>query len=125
MWNGSKYLIELKDNAVVDITTAKYNTSGCETCDYGSNYVNEIIFHFRDGGKFLTEPCREYKYPISEAKLIIFLADNREKFKEMTYREFVTLFQELDEYIQAVDKNYSEKKFSEEVVSFYDLIKEN
>ena len=120
MWNGSKYLIELKDNAVVDISTDKNYASGCETCDHGSVYTNEIIFHFKDGEKFLVEPFREYSYPINEFKLIIFLADNREKFKEMTYREFVALFQELDKYIQAVDKNYSE-----EVVGFYELIKES
>lgn len=97
MWNGSQYLIELKDDAVADIATDKSYSAGCETCDYGSLYIQEITFKFKSGEKLFINLKKEYEYPISEEKLIIVLAKNTSQFKRMTLEEFKKFFQKLEE----------------------------
>lgn len=127
MWNGSKYLIELKDDAVADIATAKNYSAGCETCDYGSLYIQEITFKFKSGEKLFINLKKEYEYPISEEKLIIVLAKNTSQFKRMTLEEFKKFFQNLEEYLsEKLDDWYIDSSnFDKEVVDFYSIIGSN
>lgn len=127
MWNGSQYLIELKDDAVVDIATNKSYSAGCATCDYGSLYVQEITFKFKSGEKLFINLKKEYEYPISEEKLIIVLAKNTSQFKKMTLEEFKKFFQKLEEYLsEKLDDWYIDSNnFDKEVVDFYSIIGSN
>ena len=127
MWNGSQYLIELKDDAVADIATDKSYSAGCETCDYGSLYIQEITFKFKSGEKLFINLKKEYEYPISQEKLIIALARNTSQFKKMTLEDFKQFFQELEEYLSEKlgDWYIDSRNFDKEVVDFYSIIGSN
>jgi hypothetical protein cdifQCD_20081 len=122
MWNGSKYLIELKDDAVLDISTDKDYDKGCDTCDYYSTYTQEITFKLKNQDSFKISLEKKYKYPISEGKLIVLLADNRKIFKNMTAKEFKDFFFKLEDYLIAMSyRDGSDEDFNKEIVSFYQL----
>ena len=127
MWNGSQYLIELKDDAVADIATDKSYSAGCETCDYGSLYIQEITFKFKSGEKLNISLKKEYEYPISQEKLIIALARNTSQFKKMTLEDFKQFCQELEEYLSEKlgDWYIDSRNFDKEVVDFYSIIGSN
>ena len=127
MWNGSQYLTELKDDAVADIATDKSYSAGCETCDYGSLYIQEITFKFKSGEKLFINLKKEYEYPISQEKLIIALARNTSQFKKMTLEDFKQFFQELEEYLSEKlgDWYIDSRNFDKEVVDFYSIIGSN
>ena len=127
MWNGSQYLIELQDDSVVDIATDQNYSAGCETCDYGSLYVQDITFKFKSGEKLYISLKKEYEYPISQEKLIIALARNTSQFKKMTLEDFKQFFQELEEYLSEKlgDWYIDSRNFDKEVVDFYSIIGSN
>lgn len=37
------YIIKLKDGGIVDISSYENYVSGCPTCDYGAEYINELF----------------------------------------------------------------------------------
>ena len=39
---NKNYIIKLKDGGVLDIDSYDSHTSGCPTCDYGAEYINEL-----------------------------------------------------------------------------------
>lgn len=129
MWNtgGSKNLIDLADDAVVDISTEKEYNEGCDTCDYYSIYTQQITFKFKNAETFKVNLERKYRYPISEGRLIVILSENRESFKKMTLEEFKKFFSNLEDYLQIkIAYPYDpDEGFSEEVTSFYQLVEDN
>lgn len=42
-------LVELTDGGILDISSDTWSYNGCETCDYGSEYVNEYIIKMSKG----------------------------------------------------------------------------
>lgn len=59
---------------------------GCETCDYGSSYVNYITFRF-NVGQINIETCQMYEYVVDEGSLMGFLLNNIEQIKKQTFDE--------------------------------------
>lgn len=65
-----------------------YNTdyhAGCETCDYGSEYIDTFDVEFSDGDKWHIEVNEMYEYNgISESDLMRISIDskNKEEFKK-------------------------------------------
>lgn len=129
MWNtgGSKNLIDLADDAVVDISTEKEYNEGCDTCDYYSIYTQQITFKFKNAENFKVNLEKKYRYPISEGRLIVILSENRESFKKITLEEFKKFFSNLEDYLQIkiAYPDDPDEGFSEEVTSFYKLVEDN
>lgn len=89
-------LIELKDDLIVDIKIeSNYHRGFCETCDFGSVYVQTIEFVTRSYICETFEVEEEGGYRFSEAKLMYFLTNNLDKFEEMTREEFFELMKDL------------------------------
>ncbi len=64
---------------------------GCPTCNYGSRYINEILFW--NGEKVAHfEACQMYEYLMSVGDLMMILLNNIEDMAEMTWEEFVEWF---------------------------------
>lgn len=91
-----KALITLKDNEIIDIRIeSDYQRGYCDTCDFGSVYIQTINFVTRDCDWVTFEVEDHYGYKFDEAKLMYFLTNNLDKFKEMTRVEFFELIDRL------------------------------
>jgi len=83
-------MIELKDCRVKDIQTDNYFSPGCETCDYGSEYVNEIEFLFSDGKKTVLKISRMYDFgDYSYGDLMKLILNAVDEFGIMSKEDFV------------------------------------
>ena len=96
--NAKKPIIKLKDANIVEISTDSASFSGCETCDYGSSYINEIHFLFDDGTSELFQISQEYSYICSEQDLILFFINNLDALAEITKEELSEIFEEENKY---------------------------
>ena len=86
-------LIEMKNGGLIDIREDNEQYSGCETCDYGSSYINEIDF-FLVGGKLRVKSTNMYEYALSDGQVLKTILPNVDKIKEMTEEEFVGWLEE-------------------------------
>ena len=99
--NEEKPIVKLKDVNIIEISTDSFSYSGCETCDYGSSYVNEINFLFDDGTSELFQISQEYAYICSEQDLILFFINNLDALAEITKEELSEIFAEENRYTLA------------------------
>lgn len=99
--NEEKPIVKLKDVNIIEISTDSFSYSGCETCDYGSSYVNEINFWFDDGTSELFQISQEYAYICSEQDLILFFINNLDALAEITKEELSEIFAEENRYTLA------------------------
>ena len=99
--NVKKPIVKLKDVNIIEISTDSFSSfsySGCETCDYGSLYINEIHFWFDDGTSELFQISQEYEYICSEQDLILFFINNLDALAEITKEELSEIFAEENRY---------------------------
>lgn len=89
-------LIQLNDDRVtrIDINSS-YKPSTCDTCDYGRAFIQSITMTFEDHGvrKYRFEDPFEYAF--NEARMMFFLTNNIDQFKEMSFKEFNQMFKDL------------------------------
>lgn len=81
-------LVELTDGGILDISSDTWSYDGCETCDYGSEYVNEYIIKMSKGALVVTIE-QMYDYALTEGFMMTTLLRNIDNIKEMTENEFV------------------------------------
>ena len=96
--NAKKPIVKLKDVNIIEISTDSFSYSGCETCDYGSSYINEIHFWFDDGTSELFQISQEYEYICSEQDLILFFVNNSDALAKITKKELSEIFAEENRY---------------------------
>lgn len=83
-------------------------TSGCETCDYGSSYVNEIEIILEDGTKAKIKVDRMYEYSLSESD----------------YMKLISNSKTIDDFILNIIKFIKEKRYDKNIefeIMFDDL----
>lgn len=86
-------LVELKDGYIYNIELKENKLQPCETCDYGTKYIESIKFdgYLTDQNKVDYAECtfisKEYK-KVSIAKLTQLLIENKDKLKKLTFEEF-------------------------------------
>lgn len=99
-WNlEERELIKLLDDKVMSITTDHDYVRGfCETCDFGSKYVQTITIMFEDGDRISYEIENDYQYALDEARLMQFFANNLENFAQMTRDDFCAFLERLEEH---------------------------
>ena len=86
-------LITMIDGGLVDYEDDTDCCSGCPTCDYGSEYINEIDITLTQY-KIHVKTSQMYEYVLSEGQMIkLFLSEN-DNIKTMTEKEFVDWFKE-------------------------------
>lgn len=97
---NTKYLVKLIDGEILDVIYNQKYYSGCPTCDYGSEYINEWwvkmtnhIIHVR--------ACNEYNYGISESWIMRLFLQNLSEIKKMKQIELFNFIKsEIEEYTQ-------------------------
>ena len=81
-------LLKLVDGGIENIRTDEYSSSGCETCDFGSQYVNEfqIILTKYEIKMSIT---KMYEYAITSQDTLDLFLPHIEEIIQMTEFEFV------------------------------------
>ena len=103
-------LVELVDGGILDITSDNYHYDGCETCDFGSEYVNEYDIKMTKG-RLKINTNQMYEYALSEGYMMTTMLQNVEYIKKLTESEFVdwlkrTLKKELSSELEFVYIEY-------------------
>ena len=84
-------LIKMIDGGMVDYYDDSSYISGCPTCDYGSQYINEIditLTHY----KIHVKTNQMYRYVISEGNMMKLFLSEYNTIQAMTEKEFVDWF---------------------------------
>ena len=92
-------ILKLKDGYITNIETDKKYKAGCETCDYGSEYIDKVNIIL---SKYYIDVNinNEYFYGISEGFLIKLFINNTKKIEEMKEKEFINWFKiQIDDEI--------------------------
>ena len=86
-------LVELKDGYIYNIKLKENKFQPCETCDYGTKYIESIKFegYLTDQNRVDYAECtfisKEYK-KVSIAKMTQLLIEKQNELKEITFEEF-------------------------------------
>jgi len=83
----TKYLLPLIDGGIVKIETDSEYSPGCETCDYGSLYINDFNVLLSTGNIYVRAE-NMYEYALSEGYLMELILPNTDLIKGMTERGF-------------------------------------
>ena len=81
-------LLELKDGGILKIETDETSYSGCPTCDYGSQYINELDITLTKC-RVHAEVSQMYEYRLSSGDLMNLILPNISTIKQMTETEFI------------------------------------
>lgn len=87
----SKILMPMVDGGIVNYVDDTSYTAGCETCDYGSEYVNDITITLTKH-EVHAVLNQMYGYAISEGDLMKTLLPAYEEIRAMTESQFVEWF---------------------------------
>ena len=89
-------LIQLNDDRVTRIEIdSSYRPSTCDTCDYGQAFIQNLILTFEKNGVARYEFKDSEDYAFNEARMIFFLTNNIDQFKEMSFKEFNQMSKDL------------------------------
>lgn len=80
-------LIELKNGGIVKIETNMDSYDGCETCDYGRQYINYFTVHFVNSPPLHIEVSQMYDFLLSTDFLMKLFLQNLDEIKLMTEGE--------------------------------------
>jgi len=80
-------LIQLIDGSIKEIETDTSHYRGCETCDYGSCYTNELTIYFENSPRLYIEASQEYDYPLNMDFLMKIFLQNIDHIKKLTEEE--------------------------------------
>ena len=81
-------ILQLRDGGIVEFwQDNQYNAGPCDTCDYGTNYVNEVIITMVKIHIHI-EVNNTFDYVLSEGIFMKILLSNVDKIKNMTEGEF-------------------------------------
>ena len=86
-------LIKMIDGGLVNYEDDCYSYGGCPTCDYGSEYINEVDITLTKY-KIHTETNQMYEYVLSEGQMIKLFLSEYNAIQEMTEKEFIDWFKE-------------------------------
>ena len=84
----------LADDNIISIDTNTEHYPGCDTCDYGSQYINRISITTEKNGTFVLKVNQMYEYALTDYGVLIRLAcDIAVKGSAMTLKEALLYMQ--------------------------------
>lgn len=86
-------LIKMVDGGLVNYMDDCYHYDGCSTCDYGSEYINEIDITLTQY-KVHVKTNQMYEYVLSEGQMMTLFLSEYNAIQTMTEKEFVDWFKE-------------------------------
>ena len=84
-------LIKMIDGGIVNYTDDYWHMDGCPTCDYGSEYVNEIDITLTKY-KIHVRTNQMYEYVLSEGQMMKLFLSEYNTIQNMTEKEFTEWF---------------------------------
>lgn len=81
-------LINMIDGGMKNYNDNSQYYSGCPTCDYGSEYINEIWIELTKY-KVYVKVNQMYEYAISQGKMMVLFLSNCNEIQAMTEKEFI------------------------------------
>lgn len=84
-------LIKMTDGGIVNYEDNCYHYDGCPTCNYGSEYINEIditLVHHA----IHVKANQMYEYAISEGQMVRLFLTEYNTIQTMTEKEFIDWF---------------------------------
>ena len=84
----TEMLITMTDGGLVSYRDDSYFYSGCPTCDYGSEYINDIdieLTHY----KIYIKTNQMYEYALSEGQMMQLFLRNYNLIQTMTEMQFI------------------------------------
>lgn len=96
-------LLKLKDGAIENIKTDEEYHPGCPTCDYGSQYINEVEVILTKHTVYASF-TKMYEYLLSSGDLMQIFLGNADAIQKMTESEFVEWLK--DAFTQKVKEAY-------------------
>lgn len=89
----NKMLIKMVDGGLVKYDDDSYHYAGCSTCDYGSEYINEINIALTQY-EIYVRTNQMYRYVLSEGQMMELFLSEYNTIQTMTENEFVYWFKE-------------------------------
>lgn len=86
-------LIKMTDGGLINYEDDCYNYGGRPTCDYGSEYINEIDIILTQY-KIHIKTNQMYEYVLSEGQMMRLFLSEYNTIQTMTEKEFVDWFKE-------------------------------
>jgi len=103
-------LLTLVDGDLISFDETHDYDGGCETCDYGSSYVQDFSIVTNKGSLHLNVD-EMYQYAISHDYLLKLILPNAVNFTTMTVEEFFTWFEtEVTRHLN--EKSYTDTDFT-------------
>ena len=84
-------LIKMIDGGIVNYEDDCYSYGGCPTCDYGSQYINEIDVTLTRH-KIHVKTNQMYEYVLSEGQMMKLFLSEYNTIQAMTEKEFIDWF---------------------------------
>ena len=100
---GENFLLKLTDGGIIDIITDNDYIEGCPTCNYGSEYINDIVITTTKF-KAMFKISQMYDYVYSD--LLKTILGNIDEIKNMRELSFIMWF--IDNTLKNKDKRYKE-----------------
>lgn len=95
VWNNDmkviddeRIILKMVDGGLVGYSDSTRHTLGCPTCNYGSQYINDIDIDLKRHSVHI-EINQMYDYALSEGKMMILLLSNCEQIMKMTEKQFI------------------------------------
>ena len=93
-------LIKMIDGGMINYSDDTSYISGCPTCDYGSEYINEIRIDLIKY-KIFVKLNQMYDFALSEGEMIKLFLSNYNEIQGLTEKEFIDwIKQKLYEIVQ-------------------------
>lgn len=84
-------LIKMIDGGIVNYEDDCYSYDGCPTCNYGSEYINEIDITLTSH-KIHVKTNQMYDYVLSEGQMIKLFLSEYSAIQAMTEKQFIDWF---------------------------------
>ena len=110
-------LITMKDGGLKEYSDDTQWWPGCETCDYGSEYINDLFLTLTMY-RVHVKTNQMYNYVLSEGYMMRLFLENYSKIQEMTEKEFIDWFREQ---IQELCKDYWTHKVDIGKIEIFDV----
>lgn len=83
-------LLQMKNGGIVKIEDDYDYYAGCDTCDYGSQYISELRIIFTNNKQLIIKTTNEYTFAISQLNIMEIFLYNYTDIMEMTIEYFVS-----------------------------------
>ena len=84
-------LIKMRDGGIINYTDDTECYAGCETCDYGSSYINNVDITLTKYAIHI-RTSQMYEYVLSEGMMMKLFLSEYNAIQSMTEKEFIEWF---------------------------------